>query len=63
MPKPIEEIGSPEIERVFKRFRTLVDRVVVRNDWNDRAVGKLSANPKTMDDDEPADDEKEDDVA
>ncbi len=51
-------MGTESIDRVFRKMQSLVDRLI-RNDWNDRIVGKFSANAKVDEDYEPV---KEDDA-
>lgn len=45
-----------QLERVFGTLQNLTDRVV-RNDWNDRVVGRFSRNAKVDEDYEPAKEE------
>lgn len=49
--------GSISVERTFENLLAFFDRLV-KNDWSDRATGKLA--PKYRDDDEEEEDEDED---
>lgn len=51
-------IAPGRVDEVFEKLSTLTDRVV-RNDWNDRVVGRFSTMSRVDEDYEPvAEDDK-----